>query len=99
MDEILVVSSTSDQVDKGKRYTYIQTLSCVWERCHFIQKQTEDGKVKWQIFNRPLLIKNYWVLMANQLSSGGFFSGRTSLQILQEIQSDLRSWNNEPDFF
>ena len=45
------------------------------------------------------LSKNYWVLMENQLSSSEIFTGRTSLQILQEIQSDLRSWNDEPEFF
>ena len=53
---------------------FTQTLFYAWESCQIIQKRTEDGKVKWQIFNCPLLVKNYWEEMENQLSSSGILS-------------------------
>ena len=58
MGKIQVVSSTSDQSGRKRRYT----------------KNSDSVRANWQIFNYPLLINNYWVSMENQLSSSGIFS-------------------------
>ena len=56
-----------------QKYVFSQTLFCAWRSCQIFQKQTEDGKTKWQTFNCPLLTKNYWESMENQLSSSEMF--------------------------
>ena len=66
----LMIKSSSGQKQK---YMFTQILLSAWGRCRSTKKQTEDGQVKWQIFNWPLLPKNHWETIENWLSSSGIF--------------------------
>ena len=76
MDVISIVSWSSDPVDKS----ILRLRNYVWGRCHFIQKQFEDGKAKWQNFKCPFVMENYWGSMDRQLILSGISS------------HDLRHW-------
>ena len=67
----LMIKWSSGQKQK---YVFTQTPFCAWGSCQTIQKQIEDGKAKWQTFDRPLLTDNYWESMENQSSSSGILS-------------------------
>ena len=59
--------------------------------------QLQDGKVKWNNSKCPILTKNCWESMENQVNSRRILSqGFSSLQILQKIQDDLRERNMKP---
>ena len=68
-----LISDHSEDILNVKRIEST-TLFNAWGSCQILQKQTEDGKAKWQISNCPLLPKNSWESMENQLSSSGIFS-------------------------
>ena len=83
-----------------QKYMFTQTLFYVWRCCQILQKQTEDGKAKWQTFKYPLLTKNCWESMENQLSSSGIFSQDLHhCRFFQIFQNDLQERNIEPENF
>ena len=60
----------------GQEQNYVSTQIpyCVWGRCMKTKMQVKDGKVKWKNSKCPLLTKNCWESMENQLNSSGIFS-------------------------
>ena len=87
-----------DQVISGQKqkYVFTQTLFYALGSCQILQKQTEDGKAKWQTFKCPLLKKNCWESMENTIEfEWNIFPGLKSLQILPRIQNDLQERNSE----
>ena len=49
-----------------QKYVSIQILSCVWWKCHFTTKQSQDEKVKWKNSRCPFLVENCWESMEKQ---------------------------------
>ena len=64
------------QLSSGRKqkYTSTQIRSYVWERFTSIQKQTQNGKINFNISNLPASSKTYLESMENHLSSSGIFS-------------------------
>ena len=59
-----------------------------------------EGQVEeFKVSPCPILTKNFWESMENQLNSRNILPGFSTLQILQEIQHDLRRRNIEPGKF
>ena len=58
---------------KAKVRVYSDFVSCMG-KCQILQKQIEDGKVKWKSLNGPILSDNNLEVMDNRLSSSGIFS-------------------------
>ena len=58
----------------------------------------KDGKAKRLIFNYPLLMQNCWEIDGEPIDfEWNILPGRTSLQILQGIQSDLQGRDIEAE--
>ena len=95
MNKIEIVSSTSGQVDKSNGTSFLR-LCLVCENCPSRQRQIRDGKVSWQIFNRPPLTKNCSVSMENSIElEWSILQGFTSLQILQKNPE----WFARPEYW
>ena len=72
MDKIVIISSTSDQVDKDIE-SRILRLCLVSVK--IVRTLTDrNGKISWQIFSQSSLVKNNSILMDIQLSWNGKFS-------------------------
>ena len=75
-------SLAHDQAIKWREYAYTQIPSYDWSKFQILQKQIEDGKVKCNNFNKPVLTVNYFEMMEHRLCSGGMFS------------QDMRPWRS-----
>ena len=98
LDEVL----TNDQAikwAKARVCVYADSVLNV-QRWDTLQKQLKHGKVQWQDSGDIHHIKMQLVLMEKQLnSSGQFFTGCSSLSIVEEIPQDLETWRIQPEEF
>ena len=87
-------------IGQNQRHLFTQTLFNTWGSCQIFQKQTEDGKAKWQTFNWPLLTKELLGIDGEPIEfEWNIFPRHTSLEMLQKIQNDLQERNIELEDF
>ena len=64
-----------------------------------IQRPRKSGKINFNTSQSPVGTESNLESMENQLISGGHFPGRTTLQILTEIQDELEARQTSPEEF
>ena len=98
MDAIYTYARPSDHVDECKSARLLRFRLMFGENVRSFRSESKMGKSSERISTVQILTENYLELMENRKSSSGiFFPGLASMEILQKIQKELKDQNIEKE--